>query len=147
MYHDLARWLEECQVGPGGRWRAQIRMWSREPSGKGLLGDPPALHPEELRRGNLLVRDSWESPPISASNLSIYVSIFMYHDLARWLEECQVGPGGRRRARNTLVQAGASVHTGGSTHHFVVRKIEELHLTWEYSGVYTQETLPLKPVG
>ena len=21
--HDLARWLEECQVGPGGRWSAQ----------------------------------------------------------------------------------------------------------------------------
>ena len=43
--HDLARWLEECQVGPGGRWRAQFRMWSRAPSGKGLLGDPPALQP------------------------------------------------------------------------------------------------------
>ena len=43
--HNLARWWEECQVGPGGRWRAQCRMWSREPSGKGLLGDPPALHP------------------------------------------------------------------------------------------------------
>ena len=39
--YDFARWWEECQVGPVGRWRAQCRMWSREPSGKGLLGDPP----------------------------------------------------------------------------------------------------------
>ena len=44
--HDLARWLEECQVGPGGRWISQFRMWSREPSGKGLLGDPPTTSVE-----------------------------------------------------------------------------------------------------